>query len=81
MTNNRYNTMFNNAVGEGSGVETTGDAWAALDVAEPLCHIVEPYEDEPDECTLFPLNASEEARLTTWISAAEGSFVSVEEMC
>lgn len=42
--------------------------------------IVAPYDDAPDECTIFPAGLSEEELLTTWISAKEGSFVSLDEM-
>jgi hypothetical protein len=37
-------------------------------------------DDAPDECTLWPHNASGSALLTEWITAEEGSFVSLEEM-
>ena len=33
------------------------------------------YEDAPDECTIFPRDASGVERMTTWISAEEGSYV------
>ncbi|ELZ81810.1 hypothetical protein C453_17379 [Haloferax elongans ATCC BAA-1513] len=42
--------------------------------------IVAPYDDAPDECTIFPAGLSEEELLTTWISAQEGSYVSLDEM-
>ncbi|KAB1198102.1 MULTISPECIES: hypothetical protein [Haloferax] len=42
--------------------------------------IVAPYDDAPDECTIFPAGLSEEELLTTWVSAAEGSYVSLDEM-
>mgnify|MGYP000574834820 CR=1 FL=1 len=36
-------------------------------------------QDGPAECTLFPADATGLARLTTWITAEEGSFVSLED--
>lgn len=33
------------------------------------------YEDAPDECTIFPRGVSGVERMTTWISAEEGSYV------
>jgi len=38
------------------------------------------HEDGPDECTIWPHNASGSALLTEWITAEEGSFVSLGEM-
>jgi hypothetical protein len=37
-------------------------------------------EDAPDECTIWPHNASGSALLAEWVTAEEGSFVSLEEM-
>lgn len=34
--------------------------------------------DGPRECTLYPSVVSDDAITTTWISAIEGSFVSLE---
>ena len=42
--------------------------------------IVAPYDDAPDECTIFPEGLTEDEVLTTWISAQEGSYVSLDEM-
>ncbi|KAB1194811.1 hypothetical protein GJR96_06970 [Haloferax sp. MBLA0076] len=42
--------------------------------------IVAPYDDAPDECTIFPAGLSEDELVTTWISAQEGSYVSLDEM-
>jgi hypothetical protein len=47
---------------------------------EAYAAVVVPSDDEPDECTVFPVEASDEELVTTWISAAEGSFVSLDEM-
>jgi hypothetical protein len=41
---------------------------------------VEQYDDAPDECTIFPRRASSEfPRTTTWLTAQEGSYCSLEE--
>lgn len=37
--------------------------------------IVERYDDQPDECTIFRSDVPEPRRLSTWISAKEGSYV------
>ncbi len=41
--------------------------------------IVEEYDGEPDQCTIYSVRDSETMH-TTWISAAEGSYVAVEEI-
>jgi hypothetical protein len=38
------------------------------------------YEDAPDECTLYPRDATEAELVTTWLTAREGSFVALEDM-
>jgi hypothetical protein len=42
--------------------------------------VVVSYDDAPDECTVFPVGVDETEIVTTWISAAEGSFVSLVTM-
>lgn len=37
-------------------------------------------EDEPDECTIWPHDASGNALFAEWVTAEEGSFVSLEAM-
>jgi len=39
-----------------------------------------PARDGTDECTLFPADASGIELMTTWITAGENSFVSLDEM-
>ncbi|SDY36394.1 hypothetical protein SAMN04487946_11291 [Halobellus clavatus] len=41
---------------------------------------IEEYDDAPDECTLYPADATPSELPTTWISAKEGSYVSLDEM-
>lgn len=36
-------------------------------------------EDGPDECTIWPHDASGDALFTEWVAAEEGSFVALEE--
>lgn len=41
---------------------------------------VEEYDDAPDEYTVFPETPSDTLpRMTAWITAAEGSYCSLEE--
>ncbi|AFK19762.1 hypothetical protein E6P09_01350 [Haloferax mediterranei ATCC 33500] len=42
--------------------------------------IVAPYDDAPDECTIFPAGLTEAEMMTTWVSAQEGAYVSLEAM-
>lgn len=37
-------------------------------------------QNRPAECTIFPPDATDFDRLTTWITAKEGSFISLEDM-
>lgn len=41
-------------------------------------HALIENETSPDECLLFPRNASERELLHCWIVASEGGFVSLE---
>lgn len=46
---------------------------------ETLVATVVSHEDGPRECTLFPPDLPDEAVLTTWMTAREGSFVPLDE--
>jgi hypothetical protein len=48
--------------------------------AQELQAIVEKYEERPDQCTIFPSNSEGVERMSTWVSAREGSFVDVGTM-
>ncbi|WP_123533284.1 DUF7511 domain-containing protein [Halosimplex salinum] len=37
--------------------------------------VVERYDDEPDQCTIYPAGVDDHTRMATWISATEPSFV------
>jgi hypothetical protein len=43
--------------------------------AQELQAIVEKYDDRPDQCTIFPTGSDGVKRMSTWVSAREGSFV------
>ncbi|WP_380674283.1 DUF7511 domain-containing protein [Salinigranum sp. GCM10025319] len=49
-------------------------------VLDAYASIVVSAGDAPDECTIFPLFASDADTVMTWITAAEGSFVSLASM-
>jgi len=57
------------------------DVRSGSDPIVPLIRlaIVEEYDAEPDQCTIYSVR-DRETMLTTWISAAEGSYVAVEEV-
>lgn len=43
-----------------------------------LDHVTVANDDGPDECVLFPQEASDAELMTTWIAAFEGSYVDLE---
>ncbi|MFC7082220.1 DUF7511 domain-containing protein [Halorussus caseinilyticus] len=53
---------------------------APADGPDELTAVVVERDSESDQCTLYPTGASDEALVTEWITAEEGSFVSLEEM-
>ncbi len=65
-----------------SEVETTGayrdalDRWPVFDIE----FIVESDDNGHDQCTLYPREASEEEILASWITAQEGSYVSLADV-
>lgn len=74
----------------GDVIDATNDA-AFATPADPHSRIGEPvsppdyeatvvsYDDEPDECTIYPADATDEELVTTWISAKSGSYVSLAD--
>lgn len=48
--------------------------------AQKLRAIVEKYDDRPDQCTIFPSDEEGVKRMSTWITAREGSFVDLQTM-
>lgn len=41
---------------------------------------IEVHEDRADQCTIFPADADDELLVTRWITAEEGSYVSLATM-
>ncbi|WP_459192271.1 DUF7511 domain-containing protein [Halosimplex sp. J119] len=50
----------------------------ADDAPTLTAEIIDP-SDGPAECTIFPLDGSDTELVTQWITAREGSFVSLAE--
>jgi hypothetical protein len=53
---------------------------AAAATPHPFASVVVPHDDDPDECTVFPIDVPETELMSQWITAEEGSFVPVHEM-
>lgn len=47
---------------------------------ETVCATLERYADAPDELTLYPADADGFELTVTWVTAREGSFVTLAEM-
>ena len=60
--------------------DDAADVPYAATASETLVSTVVEYDDESDECTIYPLRADDEERVTTWVSAKRDSYVSLEEM-
>ena len=45
-----------------------------------LDHVTVEHDDAPDECAIFPREATEEQLMTTWITAHDDAFVALESM-
>ncbi|WP_049922684.1 DUF7511 domain-containing protein [Halopiger djelfimassiliensis] len=58
--------------------QRTGPEETAAAIA--LDHVTIENENAPDECALFPREASEEELMTNWITAHDESFVALESM-
>ncbi|WP_090621374.1 DUF7511 domain-containing protein [Natrinema salaciae] len=43
-------------------------------------HVTVENDDAPNECVIFPHEASEAKLMTTWISAHDDSFVALDSM-
>lgn len=54
------------------------DASTASDADDLLAVYIEEYADTV-ECTFFPYDASDEALLTTWMTAVDDAFVDLDE--
>ena len=53
----------------GTGSDDVGDEFKA---------VVEQYENRADQCTIYPVDASEFERTTTWITARDGSYFALQ---
>ncbi|WP_311170678.1 DUF7511 domain-containing protein [Halobellus ordinarius] len=52
-----------------------------VDLPEQTCLArIEEYDDAPDECTIYPADATPAELTTTWISATEESYVALDAM-
>ncbi|WP_306056349.1 DUF7511 domain-containing protein [Natronococcus wangiae] len=45
-----------------------------------LDHVTIENEDAPNECAIFPRNATEKELMTAWIEAHDDAFVDLESM-
>jgi len=62
-------------------LDPTGVATDATDRPDvELSLTVVRYADGPDRCTIYPPNATGDARLSTWLSADYGAFVDLASM-
>lgn len=48
-------------------------------IEERLVATVVEYDRVPDECTIHPVEATDEQLMTRWVTALEGSFVSLPD--
>lgn len=60
--------------------ETSSHTEHSTDAASHLEHVTVENEGAPDACTMYPRECSESEMPTHWITALEGSYVSVAEM-
>ncbi len=61
-------------------VDTRPDRTDADDPAAEFDHVTIDCDSAPDECAIFPREATEEELLTTWVTAQGDSFVDLESM-
>jgi hypothetical protein len=67
--------------GDASPTDPPAAAGAVVPADAPLyAATVVTAADGTDECTVFPVGLSDDDLVTTWVSAAEGSFVPLAEM-
>ena len=59
----------------------SGDGPEPGDEPSELEHVTVDCEDEPSVCAMYPRGYGDEDVATRWITAHEGSFVSLLEMC
>jgi len=62
-------------------VERAADPAAEPDRTDALEYAVVENGDGPAECTVYPRDCAEEDLMTRWLTAREGAYVSLTEMC
>jgi hypothetical protein len=62
-----------------SAPDDHGWRYDGTDEEAPLASALVPHTDAPDELTLYPANPDDEDITTHWITAKEGSYVSLRE--
>ena len=69
---------MSNRRGEADAIED----WTGIRPPDPISTFgaeIVVSQNAPAECTIYPTDIPTEERITTWISAAEGSFVSLAD--
>lgn len=56
------------------------DEGEPLDGPAGLVSVVETHDDAPDECTIHPVDVPDHELMTTWMTAQDGSFVSLDDV-
>ena len=57
------------------------DSASTVEPPEQTCLArIEEYDDAPDECTIYPADATQTELTTTWVSARANSFIALETM-
>ncbi|SDQ29670.1 DUF7511 domain-containing protein [Natronobacterium texcoconense] len=64
----------------GNEIDTGPADGSPDDCTLELDHVTVENDDAPDECAVFPREASEEELMNCWIVAQEHSFVDLESM-
>lgn len=50
----------------------------AVPTFESFAATVVTYEDDPDLCTISPIDVDDELRSTRWVTAEEGSYIALD---
>lgn len=70
-------TSDNSAEAESSAPRRAGlNRWPVFEVE----YVIEPSEHGYDQCTLYPRSATDDDMMGTWVTADEGSYVSLAEI-
>jgi|AntDeeMinimDraft_4_1070355.scaffolds.fasta_scaffold01248_2 hypothetical protein len=60
-------------------MDTIGDTDDTDDTDGQIQATVVSYDDQPDQCTLHPVQPDERCRTTEWITADENSYVTLAQ--